>query len=132
MDTVRHDLKFAVRSLFRQPAFALITILTLALGIGANTAIFSVVNGVLLRPLDYPKPGQLVFVTSQFPTLGFDQFWVSVPEFVEYRDNNQSFASMGATPSRPRTLATTPPTRPGTGRQTAGLPSRPQPVLPSP
>ncbi|HUR19542.1 MAG TPA: ABC transporter permease, partial [Vicinamibacterales bacterium] len=112
MDTIRHDLKFALRSLFRQPAFALITILTLALGIGANTAIFSVVNGVLLRPLDYPKPGQLVFVTSQFPSLGFDQFWVSVPEFVEYRDNNQSFASIGAYSIGAANLGTDPPSRP--------------------
>ena len=74
MDTFRHDLRFAIRSLLRQPGFAVVTILTLALGIGANTAIFSVVNGVLLRPLDYPRPDRLVFVTSQFPTLGFDQF----------------------------------------------------------
>ena len=112
MDTIRHDLKFAVRSLFRQPAFALITILTLALGIGANTAIFSVVNGVLLRPLDYPKPDQLVFVTSQFPTLGFDQFWVSVPEYVEYRDNTQSFSSVGGYTVSAANLGTDPPSRP--------------------
>ncbi len=112
MDTIRHDLKFAVRSLFRQPAFALITILTLALGIGANTAIFSVVNGVLLRPLDYPKPGQLVFVTSQFPTLGFDQFWVSVPEYVEYRNNTQSFSSVGGYTVSAANLGTDPPSRP--------------------
>jgi putative ABC transport system permease protein len=112
MDTFRHDLKFAVRSLFRQPAFALITILTLALGIGANTAIFSVVNGVLLRPLDYPKPNQLVYVTSQFPTLGFDQFWVSMPEFVEYRDNIQSFSSVGAYSISAANLGTDPPSRP--------------------
>jgi predicted permease len=112
MDTFKHDLKFALRSLFRQPAFALITIVTLALGIGANTAIFSVVNGVLLRPLDYPKSNQLVYVTSQFPTLGFDQFWVSMPEFVEYRDNNQAFSSVGAYSVGAANLGTDPPSRP--------------------
>jgi predicted permease len=121
MDTIRHDLKFAVRSLIRQPAFALITILTLALGIGANTAIFSVVNGVLLRPLEYPKPDQLVFVTSQFPTLGFDQFWVSMPEFVEYRDNTQSFSSVGAYSVSAVNLGTDPPSRPVRAQVTSEL-----------
>ena len=72
------------------------TVLTLALGIGANTAIFSVVNGVVLRPLPYPDPGRLVFITSQFPSLGFDQFWVSGPEFVEFRERNASFDDVGA------------------------------------
>ncbi|MEO6223145.1 MAG: ABC transporter permease, partial [Vicinamibacterales bacterium] len=121
MDTIRHDLKFAVRSLFRHPAFALITILTLALGIGANTAIFSVVNGVLLRPLDYPRPEQLVFVTSQFPALGFDQFWVSVPEYVEYRDNTKSFSSVGAYNVSAANLGTDPPSRPVRAQVTPDL-----------
>ena len=72
------DLSYAVRSLRRQPGFALVTMLTLALGIGANTAVFSVVNGVLLRPLPYPQPDRLEFITSQFPNLGFTQFWISL------------------------------------------------------
>ena len=96
MDNFRKDIRYALRSLRRQPAFTLIVILTLALGIGANTAVFSVVNGVVLRPLGYPQPEQLQFITSQFPDLGFDQFWVSLPEFVEYRDNNHAFSSVGA------------------------------------
>lgn len=78
-DNLRQDLRLAGRSLLRAPAFAAVTILTLALGIGANTAIFSVVNGVILRPLGYPKPEQLMYLTTQFPALGFDQFWVSPP-----------------------------------------------------
>ena len=93
---MRHDLLYALRHLWTHPGFAVITVLTLALGIGANTAIFSVVNGVVLRPLPYPDPERLVFITSQFPALGFDQFWVSAPEFVEFRERNQAFEEVGA------------------------------------
>ncbi|MDQ3070111.1 MAG: ABC transporter permease [Acidobacteriota bacterium] len=96
MDTLLQDIRYAIRSLAKTPAFAAITILTLALGIGANTAIFSVVNAVVLRPLPYPQPEKLVYVTSQFPTLGFDQFWVSVPEFLEYREWTKSYDAIGA------------------------------------
>jgi predicted permease len=96
MDSLFQDLRHAVRGLVRTPGFALVTILTLALGIGANTAIFSIVNGVILRPLGYPKPEQLMFLTSRFPAQGFDEFWVSPPEFFEFREINQSFAAVGA------------------------------------
>jgi predicted permease len=96
LDNLRQDLRHTVRSLLRAPAFAVITILTLALGIGANTAIFSIVNGVILRPLGYPKPEQLMYLTTQFPAFGFDQFWVSPPEYLEFREINQSFAAVGA------------------------------------
>ena len=95
-DYLRQDLRHAVRSLLRSPAYAAITILTLALGIGANTAIFSIVNGVILRPLGYPKPEQLMYLTTQFPAFGFDQFWVSPPEYFEFREINQSFQAVGA------------------------------------
>jgi putative ABC transport system permease protein len=90
------DLRYAIRGLRRVPGFSLIAVLTLALGIGANTAIFSVVNGVILKPLAYPHPEQLVFITSQFPGLGFDQFWISPPEFFELRERNRSFKDVGA------------------------------------
>ena len=95
-DNLRQDLRLAIRGLLRAPGFAAVTILTLALGIGANTAIFSIVNGVILRPLPYPKPEQLMYLTTQFPAMGFDQFWVSAPEYFEFRELNQSFASVGA------------------------------------
>jgi len=95
-DNLRQDLRLAVRSLLRAPAFAAVTILTLALGIGANTAIFSIVNGVILRPLGYPKPEQLMYLTTQFPAFGFMQFWVSPPEYFEFRELNTSFAAVGA------------------------------------
>ncbi len=96
MDSFRQDLRVAVRSLARVPGFTAIALITLALGIGANTAIFSIVSGVILRPLSYPKPDQLMYLTTQFPSLGFDQFWVSPPEYLEFREFNQSFAAVGA------------------------------------
>jgi putative ABC transport system permease protein len=111
MQTLKHDLVYAVRTLAKSPAYAAVTILTLALGIGANTAIFSVVNGVLLKPLPYPRSERLAFITSTFPSLGFDRFWVSVPEWVEFKERNRSFQAVGAyregsvnlgTPERPR------------------------------
>src|SRR5436190_11698245 len=95
-DNIRQDLRLAVRGLLRAPAFAAVTIMTLALGIGANTAIFSIVNAVILRPLGYPKPEQLMYLTTQFPAFGFDQFWVSPPEYFEFREMNHSFSAVGA------------------------------------
>ena len=95
-DLLVHDLRYAVRSLLRSPAYTAVTILTLALGIGANTAIFSIVNGVILRPLAYPRPEQLMYLTTQFPAFGFEQFWVSPPEYFEFREINRSFSAVGA------------------------------------
>jgi predicted permease len=96
MDRLKQDLVYAFRNLRKSPGYAAVTVVTLALGIGANTAIFSVLNGVILRPLAYAQPERLLFITSQFPTLGFDKFWVSAPEFVEFRERNQSFSEVGA------------------------------------
>jgi putative ABC transport system permease protein len=96
MDNFLQDIRVSARSLVRAPGFTAIALITLALGIGANTAIFSIVNGVILRPLAYPQPSQLMYLTTQFPALGFDEFWVSPPEYVEFREFNQSFAAVGA------------------------------------
>jgi putative ABC transport system permease protein len=95
MMTALQDLKYALRTLGKSPGYAIVTILTLALGIGANTAIFSVVNGVLLKPLPYPHPEQLELITSQFPGLGFDKFWISPPEYLEFKQRNRSFDGVG-------------------------------------
>jgi hypothetical protein len=73
------DLRYAVRLLLRTPGFTLLAALTLALGIGANAAIFSVINAVLLAPLPYAAPDRLAIVYSQFPSLSFNRFWTSAP-----------------------------------------------------
>ncbi len=96
MNGIAHDLRYALRGLIKTPGFTAVALLTLALGIGANTAIFSIVNGVILRPLGYPRPEQLMYLTTQFPSLGFTQFWVSPPEYMEFREINRSFSAVGA------------------------------------
>lgn len=96
VQTVLQDIRFALRTLLRAPVVTGVAVLTLALGIGANSAIFSVVNGVILKPLGYQDPGQLVFITSGFPSLGFDQFWMSAPEYRELQEWNESFLDIGA------------------------------------
>jgi putative ABC transport system permease protein len=95
MHAISQDFFYALRTLAKSPGYAIVTVLTLALGIGANTAIFSVVNGVMLKPLPYPEAGRLVFITSQFPALGFDKFWISLPEALEFRERNQTFEQVG-------------------------------------
>ena len=96
LDDVTRDVRHGLRMLRRSPGFTAVAILTLALGIGANTAIFSIVNGVILRPLDYPQPDRLMYLTTQFPSLGFAEFWVSPPEYMEFRELNRSFSAAGA------------------------------------
>ncbi|HEX2465383.1 MAG TPA: ABC transporter permease, partial [Thermoanaerobaculia bacterium] len=90
------DLRQTGRNARRAPGLTLAVVLTLAVGIGANGAVWSVLRAVLLEPLPYPQPQRLLKVTSQFPTLGFEQFWISPPEFLEYREWNRSFTDLGA------------------------------------
>jgi predicted permease len=96
LDDLPGDLRYALRTLRRARAFTAVVLLTLALGIGANAAIFSVLNGVILRPLPYPKSEQLMSVTTQYPLVGVAQFPLSAPEYLEFRAVSQSFAAIGA------------------------------------
>lgn len=89
------DIRFAVRQLVAQPAFTVLAVLTLALGIGASTAIFSVINGVLLRPLDYPDPDRLVILwETNLPR--FPEFSVSAPNFLDWQKQTRSYSALTA------------------------------------
>ena len=94
MRDLLNDLRHSVRGFARTPGFTALAILTLALGIGANSAIFSVVNGVILRPLAYPDADRLVMMTSQSP--GFERFWIDPAEYFDLKENNTSFEAVGA------------------------------------
>jgi putative ABC transport system permease protein len=90
-----NDLRYAFRQLIKSPGFAAVTILTLALGIGACTAIFSVVNAVLLRPLDYPDPSSLVVIReTQLPE--FPEFSVSPPNYLDWEKQTKSYKNLAA------------------------------------
>jgi putative ABC transport system permease protein len=93
MNNLFHDLRYAFRLLLKNPGFTGIAVLTLALGIGANTAIFSVVNGVLLRPLPFHDPSRLVLVAEKSP---FRTVSTSYQNFVDWRGQSRSFESMEA------------------------------------
>jgi putative ABC transport system permease protein len=94
MGTLIQDLRYGVRMLWKSPGFTIVAVLTLALGIGANTAIFSVVNGVLLRPLPFRDPSRLVLIAekSSFPIIS-----TSYENYLDWRDQSHSFESMEAT-----------------------------------
>src|ERR1700678_1302136 len=94
MRTLIQDLRYGLRTLRKNPGFTAIAVLTLALGIGANTAIFSVVNGVLLRPLPFRHPSRLVLIAEKSP---FPVISTSRENYLDWRDQRHSFESMEAT-----------------------------------
>jgi putative ABC transport system permease protein len=81
----------------KNPGFTTVAVLTLALGNGGNTAMFSIVNGVLLKPLRDREPGRLVRVFNTFKEKGIDRFWITAPAFVEWRKQNTVFETIAAT-----------------------------------
>src|SRR5271170_2153165 len=96
METLLQDIRYGIRMLAKNPGFTVIAILTLALGIGANTAIFSVVNAELLRPLPYRDPGQLVRVATANARLHTVSGAVSYPDFADWRSQNHVFQDIAA------------------------------------
>ena len=96
MSTLWQDLRYSARILARNPGFTVVVVLTLALGIGANTAMFSVVNAVLLRPLPYDDPDRLVGVWQSYPKKGWNSVGVSPPDFAVWKDQNQAFSHIAA------------------------------------
>ncbi len=95
MQNIWQDMRFAIRMLGKRPGFTVVAVLALALGIGANSAIFSVFNTVLLRPLAYREPDRLVLIWTRFlPDL--PQNWVSGPEVIDFRERNNSFDDIAA------------------------------------
>ena len=98
MTAIIQDFRFALRMLRKSPGFTAIAVITLALGIGANTAIFSIVNAVLLKPLPFPEPDRLLYVTSGFSNQKdvARPFAISYPDFLDWRANAKSFSGMAS------------------------------------
>jgi putative ABC transport system permease protein len=96
MQTLLHEFRYALRQLRKSPGLTLVAVLTLALGIGANTAIFSVVNAVLLRALPYPNADRLLLLWSSAPSQGLPMFGSSPADYRVWRRDNHSFEDMGA------------------------------------
>jgi predicted permease len=94
MQTLWQDVRYGLRMLAKAPGFTAIVVMTLALGIGANTALFSVVNGVLLNPLPFPNSGELVALYWKTPQ--FEQASLTFPNFLDWQKNNRTFAAMAA------------------------------------
>ncbi len=92
MDSLLKDIRYGARSLVKRPSLAVLAVVTLALGIGANTAMFSVINAVLLRPLPFAEPDRLVWMNESGDEVA--NRWLSYPNFLDWRDRNHVFESM--------------------------------------
>ncbi|HEX8140433.1 MAG TPA: ABC transporter permease [Pyrinomonadaceae bacterium] len=96
METLLQDLRYGTRVLRKNPGFTLVAVLTLALGIGANTAIFSIVNAVILRPLPFKEPDRIMYLQGSNPQRQLQQFPVSPPDFLDWKSQSRSFSEMAA------------------------------------
>src|SRR5947207_2687822 len=100
METLLKDIRYAVRSLTKHPGFTVVAVITLALGIGANTAIFSVVNAVLLKPLAFKNPEQLMMVWEEASFAGFPRNTPAPANYFDWKELNHSFESLAALDQR--------------------------------
>src|ERR1044072_9403817 len=106
MTDLLHDLRYAVRTLRRSAGLTAVIVASLAIGIGANTAIFSVVNAQLLEPLPYPDPGRLAVLWLRSPAIDIPQDWPSPGQFIDVRTENRSFEEMSISQGTDGTLLT--------------------------
>src|ERR1700722_20821748 len=104
MRSILSDFRFGFRTLFKSPGLTLVIVLSLAIGIGANTAIFSVVNALLLKPLPYPNPDRLAVLWLRSPGLGIPQDWPSPGEFIDIQTQNRVFGEMAISQGNSMTL----------------------------
>src|SRR6266540_7057702 len=96
MSSLLQDIRYALRTLGQNPGFTVLAVLTLALGIGFNSAVFSVVDAAVLRPLAYVRPEELVRIWDSNPSRGFDRFSASPPNFVDWRAQNRTLSGIAA------------------------------------
>src|ERR687895_908369 len=90
MDAFLNDIRYALRNLLKRPGFTLIAVLTLAIGIGANSAIFSAVNALVLKPLPFPELDRVVAIWDKMPTLGLEHNEVTFANYLDWQAQNQS------------------------------------------
>ena len=105
MNTLAQDLRYALRTLRKNPGFFIVIVLSLGIGIGANTAIFSVVEALLLRPLHYPQPERLASIWLRSPGIGIFRDWVSPAQYLHIQNESHSFDEMGIAHLRSMTLS---------------------------
>jgi hypothetical protein len=105
MQQFLQDFRYAVRTLRKSAGLTAVIVLSLAIGIGANTAIFSVVNALLLRPLPYPDPDRLAILWLRSPGVNIPQDWPSPGQYIDIKNENHSFADMSISQGRPGALA---------------------------
>ena len=104
MQTLTQDVRYALRTLRRSPGLTFVIVASLAIGIGANTAIFSVVNALLLKPLPYPEPDRLAMLWLRSPGINIPQDWPSPGQYIDIKTENRSFDEMSISHGRSGTL----------------------------